>query len=84
MDLKLFVENFAALFEETEKNLFKPASKFRDFEEWSSFVALSVIAMVDEQYKVKLTGDDIRKSVTIEDLFKIVIQKRGSSLIKNN
>lgn len=80
MDLNIFVDNFAELFEETGKGFFKPSAKFRDIEEWSSFMALSVIAMVDEKFKVRMTGDDIRKSTTIEDLFHIVVQKKESSV----
>jgi acyl carrier protein len=72
MEINLFVKNFAELFEETEAGIFKPALKFREIEEWSSLAALSVIAMVDEKYNVNLTGDDIRKSLTIEDIFNIV------------
>jgi len=75
MDINIFVTNFAELFEETDVTLFKTTTKFRDIEEWSSFGALSVIGMVDEKYKVKLTGDDIRKSATVEDIFKIMILK---------
>jgi acyl carrier protein len=59
------------LFEESDSTGFKPATKFRDIEEWSSLLALSVIAMVDEKYHVSLTGDDIRNSQTIEDIFNI-------------
>jgi len=76
MELSEFVVNFAEVFEETEKSLFKPETKFREIEEWSSFMALSVIAMADEKYNVKMTGNDIRESVTIEDLFKIVAKKK--------
>jgi acyl carrier protein len=76
MELNEFVVNFAEVFEETDKSLFKPATKFRDIEEWSSFMALSVIAMADEKYNVKLTGNDIRNSVTIEDLYKIAAGKK--------
>jgi acyl carrier protein len=75
MDINIFINYFAELFEETDAKLFKPTTKFRDIEEWSSFGALSIIGMVDEKYSVKLTGDDIRKSVTIEDIFRIVISK---------
>lgn len=32
-------------------------------------MALSIIAMVDEEYNVQLKGDDIVKSQTIDDLF---------------
>lgn len=76
MEINLFVKNFAELFEETEASFFKPATKFRVMEEWSSLAALSVIAMVDEKYNVSLTGDDIRKSLTIEDIFNIVKTKK--------
>jgi acyl carrier protein len=76
MEINLFVTNFAELFEETEASIFKPALKFREIEEWSSLAALSVIAMVDEKYNVSLTGDDIRKSLTIEDIFNIVNTKK--------
>lgn len=76
MEINLFVKNFAELFEETDVSLFKPATKFRDIEEWSSLAALSVIAMADEKYYVSLTGDDIRKSVTIEDIFNLVKEKK--------
>jgi acyl carrier protein len=35
-------------------------------------VALSIIAMVDDEYGITIKGDDIRKSETVEDLFNIV------------
>jgi acyl carrier protein len=72
MEINLFVKNFAELFEETDAAMFRPATKFRNIEEWSSLAALSVIAMVDEKYNVSLTGDDIRKSSTVEDIYNIV------------
>jgi acyl carrier protein len=72
MEIKQFVHDFAELFEETEPGYFRPATEFRKIEEWSSLEALSVIAMVDEKYNVRLTGDDLRKSLTIEDIFSIV------------
>lgn len=75
MEIKDFVQNFAAQFDETDPSEFSIETRFRDIEEWSSLTALSIIAMVDEQYKVKLTGDDIRKSNTIEDIYNIVKSK---------
>jgi acyl carrier protein len=72
MEINQFVNDFAELFEETEVGFFRPATEFRNIEEWSSLGALSVIAMVDEKYNVRLTGDDLRKSLTIEDIFGIV------------
>ena len=76
MELKTFIENFASQFEETETSEFQANTKFKDLEEWSSLMALSIIAMADEMYDIKLKGDDIRNSVTIEDLFNIVKSRK--------
>jgi len=76
MEIEIFVKNFAAQFDETDSSKFKSKTKFREIEEWSSLTALSIIAMVDEEYVVKLKGDDIRSSITIEDLFNIVASRK--------
>ncbi|MEP0265981.1 hypothetical protein [Dokdonia sp.] len=35
-------------------------------------IALSIIAMIDEEYEITINGDDIKKASTIEDLYKLV------------
>ena len=72
MDLKEFIEYFANQFDETDASEFKAETAFKELDEWSSLLALSVIAMVDEEYDVTLKGEDIRNSNTIEDLFNAV------------
>ena len=69
MELKDFIQNFAEQFDETDISEFKADTPFRSIEEWSSLVALSIIAMVDDEYGVQIKADDIRGSVTIEDLY---------------
>ena len=75
MDIAIFITNFASLLEETDVTTLMPATKLREIEEWSSFTGLSVIAMVDEVYHVKIKGEDIRQAVTIQDLFETVQSK---------
>ena len=72
MEIKEFIENFADQFDDTYASDLTAETKFKELEEWSSLVALSVIAMVDEEYEVAIKGDDIRNSETIQDLFNIV------------
>lgn len=72
MELEEFVQNFADLFDETDASVFTPETRFRDLEEWSSLIGLSVIAMADDEYDVTLAGDDIRNSNTVKDIFDIV------------
>ena len=76
MEIQIFVENFAEQFDDIDTSNFSAETDFRDNEEWSSLNALSVIAMVDEFYDVKLTGDDIRNSKTIRDIFDKVQEKK--------
>lgn len=76
MDINEFIEHFAEQFEETDAAEFKADTKFRDLDEWSSLMALNIIAMVDEEYDVTLKGADIENSATIEDLFNNVKSKK--------
>lgn len=46
--------------------MFTSETKFKELEEWSSLTALSVIAMIDEEYDVKIKGDDVRNSQTVQ------------------
>lgn len=75
MELKEFIENFADQFDDTDASEIKADTVFKELEEWSSLVALSVIAMVDEEYDVTIKGDEIRNSNTVEDLFNAVKAK---------
>ncbi len=72
MDLQDFINNFAEQFDETDVNEFSAETAFKKLEEWSSLHALSIIAMADEVYGVKITGEDIRNSTTIHDIYIIV------------
>lgn len=75
MELIRFIENFADQFDDTDASELMAETKFKDLDEWSSLIALSVIAMVDEEYDVAIKGDDIRNAETIQDLFDIVQSK---------
>ncbi len=75
MELKVFIANFAEQFDETDASVFTAETAFHDLDEYSSLIALSIIAMVDEEYDVALKGDDMKSAVTIEDLYNIVKSK---------
>jgi acyl carrier protein len=72
MELHDFVTKFAEQFDDTELEEFNADTEFKNLIEWSSMVALSVIAMIDDSYGVTIKGDDIRSAKTIEDLYNIM------------
>ena len=75
MEIKDFISNFADQFDDTDSSVLSNDTKFRELDEWSSLIALSILGMIDEEYDVQLKGDDMRKANTIQDLFDIVKEK---------
>lgn len=76
MEIQEFIQNFADQFDETDLSVFTAETEFKQLDEWSSLMALSIIAMVDEEYDVQVKGEDIRNAQTIGDLFEIVKSKK--------
>jgi len=75
LNIEHFIKNFSDQFDETDLEVFKLDTKFRELDEWDSLTALSIIAMTDEEYGVKLTGNDIKNSETLFDLFEVIKSK---------
>ena len=75
LNIEHFIKNFSDQFDETDFEVFKFDTKFRELDEWDSLIALSLIAMTDEEYGVKLTGNDIKNSETLFDLFEVIKSK---------
>ena len=75
MDINEFIQHFAELFDETAPCEFTSQTVFHDLDEYSSLMALSIIAMINEEYDVTLKGNDLSAAVTLEDLFNIVKSK---------
>lgn len=75
MEMNVFLKNFVDILEDTDEALITENTVLRDLDEWDSLTALSLIAMSDEEYSVKLTGDDIKSSITLQDIFEIIKNK---------
>ena len=75
MDIKEFISNFADQFDDLDASVLTPETEFKQLEDWNSLVALSVIAMVDEEYDVTLKGNDITGANTIQDLYNTISER---------
>lgn len=74
--LEEFVALFAEQFDDTDPSEIKADTVFHELDEWSSLIGLSVIAMIDEEFEVAVNADDMVSSVTVEDLYKKVQDKK--------
>lgn len=75
MELDKFIKVFAEQFDETPIEKFSAETKFREMEEWDSLAALTIIAMVDEEFEKRITGADIRSCESIKDLYDLILSK---------
>lgn len=71
-----FIKNFASQFDSMDESEFNAETKFKELDDWSSITSLYTIAMIDENYSVQITGNDIRDSETLSDLYNKVIAKK--------
>jgi acyl carrier protein len=76
MDISKFLKDFNDQFDFYENEYeIKVETEFKSLDDWDSLVALSVIAMIDSEYGVSITGDDIRKILTVGELISLVEAK---------
>ncbi len=75
MKIEDFISAIEEEFDDIEAGVLKPESEFRESFEWNSINALIFIALVDTEYDVTITADDIASAVTLQDLFNIIISK---------
>ena len=76
MEIKEFIENFVDQFDDLELADVKPESVMRDFDEWSSMIGLSLLNMADKEYGVKLTFDELKHAITVQNLFDTIQKKQ--------
>ena len=75
--LEEFVALFAEQFDETEPEVFTGDKLFREVDEWSSLIGLSLLNMIDKKYGVILTFDELKKTITVQDLYDAVAKKQS-------
>lgn len=56
------------IFEDIDTTNFDLNTKFKDNDEWDSLTVLSLVTVLDEEFDVSITGEQIEKINTIEDL----------------
>ena len=78
MELNDFITNFADQFDDTDISEISSETVMRDLDEWSSIIVLSLLNMIDKEYGVKLTFDELRYAITVQDLFDIVEKKQNN------
>jgi len=75
-NIEEFIKILETEFDELEPGTLKPETKFTDLDEWSSMHSLIIIALIDTEYNVTITGEDLLKVRNVEELYKIVKDRK--------
>jgi len=70
-----FIELFAEAMEMKITDV-KPSDKFRDYEEWDSLAALSMLAMINENYEVTIPRRDFEEVQTVSGLYDLIMEMK--------
>lgn len=65
------IEEFKDILELEDENL-SAEDNFRDFDNWDSIAALSVMAYLDEEFNFSIKAEDFKKINTIDQLMKLM------------
>lgn len=76
MNIEEFIGKIETEIDGLETGILKPDTIFRGIEEWSSMHSLIVIALIDVEYEVTISGEDLLNSKTINDLFNLVKSRK--------
>jgi acyl carrier protein len=70
-----FIKLLEGEFEDIGENVLHENLNYREIPNFSSMHALIIIAMIDSNFDVLLTGSDLKSANTIRDLYDIVQNK---------
>lgn len=68
-----FIAKFAEVIERDGE--IKMEDEFRNYDEWSSLVYLSLVVMMDEEYGVQIEQSEFKKLKTVRDLYNACMSK---------
>jgi len=73
MNIQDFIKKLEVEFDELEAGTLQADTNFRKIEDWSSMHALILIALVDVEYDVQISGEQLLQCQTLQDVFDIVV-----------
>ncbi len=75
MKVEEFIKKIVEEFPDLEKEVITPEMNFRDHVEWDSINALVLIAMVNVEYDVIISAQELINAASVNDVFLVVKKK---------
>ena len=75
MTVQEFIDKIVEEFPDLKEENITPDMNFRDHVEWDSINALVLIAMVNVEYDVTITAEELVNAQTVNDVY-VVVEKK--------
>lgn len=72
MSIDSLIQRIQSEMAELELHNLSPETEFEHIERWNSLYTLVLTAMVSRDYNVDLSGADVRRIKTIQDLYNVI------------
>ena len=69
MKKSILLEAVKSAFDDINTDSFTMETNFKDNDEWSSLTALALITILDSEFSLQLSGDELSKIQTIQELY---------------
>lgn len=77
MNIDSFIVNFEESIEGLDPGTVGQDTVLQDLPQWDSLAVLTTLAMVDAEYEVSITANELANQRTVRDLFDLVSKKSG-------
>jgi len=78
MEINEFIQNLELEFQDIGHVELQPETVLREIPGWNSMHVLLLVAMIDVNYQVLLSGEQLKPIVTVQELFNLVKQQQGA------
>lgn len=75
ISLEKFVSDFAELFDDTDSSEIQAATNYQKLEEWSSLIAMTLVAYAKTEFDKSLSGKQIKECETVADIYRILTEQ---------
>ncbi len=70
-----FIENFKAQFLDSDQVIFTEETTFRESGDWDSLTGMSILVMIEDEYKVSITPEELKQCEKISEIISLINEK---------
>ena len=75
--LEEFVIKIEEAFEIQQSGTLLPDTDYKNFEEWDSMHALILIALIDTEFDLLVSGNDLKNLVTVREVYELIQERKA-------